>query len=1001
MDGTDRARRLRALFQEALAQDADAREPWLARQCGDDAALLEELRALLQADDRTDGILRDAVADAARAVPTGTPPFPLPKRLGPWRVLHLLGQGGMGEVWLGERADGRWTQQVAIKRVAHRGARDLVERFRAERRILGRLRHPGIARLLDGGETPDGTPYLVMEYVDGAPVDAWCDARRLPVDARLRLFLKICDAVQHAHQALVIHRDLKPSNILVTADGEPRLLDFGIAKLIAEDEEGPSAETRSGLRVMTPRTASPEQIRGDALTTATDVYGLGLLLHALLAGDLPYATDGVGIAAFYRTVLEAEPERPGATLARLRGEDRAETIARARGTTTPRLLRRLQGDLERIVQKALRKEPERRYATVRSLADDIEAHLALRPVSARADDWRYRTGRFLRRNRAGVVAASVALFAAAAFGSYHAVRISEERDIAQRERTTAERVTEFLIATFDVADPASLPGETVTAREIVDRGGRRIRAMADTDPMVRVRLLEALARVYAALGLYGDARPLLTQGMALAKDAGLEPRIRERLAFREAESIGYGGAFEAGIDALRAALVAADAPGANALRDRVEARIDLADMLQRYGDLEAATAEIDRAVKAALALTEDDALLADALGVRGAIRTVAGDLDGAEADLEQAYALTARTRGADHWRLPDLRHELAGIDFYRGDYPAALEELEAAIAEQERLLGAEHPAVGRSLGSLASLLWAMEDLEQAEAVARDALRVTRLSMGPNHDDVIHANYTLASIIRERNRFEEAETLLLETLARQRAVNAPNDPELGNTLASLAEAQFALGKLDVAEASLRDSIALQEASLGPTHLWVAISYRQLAVQHLLRGDIDAALALSAKALDRARPDIDPAHPQLAAMYRDHGRALVAAGQPEAAERAIETALDIYRNADRKESVASAQLALAEQRIAAGQPDEALSLSSTAIETLEELRGADAPSLSEALIVQAQALAELGDFDRLATIVDRARTLRAGVYGASHPLNRKLERLAALAEARVGA
>lgn len=992
MEDRDHGARLRSLFREAAGKGAAERDAWLEAQCADDPALLAELRALLRADARTDGVLRGAVAEAAQELDAGDAADSPPEALGPWRVLRPLGRGGMGTVHLGERADGRWQQQVAIKLVAAAGpSRDLARRFHAERRILGRLRHPGIARLLDGGETPDGTPYLVMEYVEGQPVDRWCDDRRLPIEHRLRLFLKICDAVQHAHQALVIHRDLKPSNILVTAEGEPRLLDFGIAKVLAEEDEGPTEDTRTDLRVMTPRTASPEQIRGDALTTATDVHALGLLLHTLLAGDLPYPADGAGLAEFYRTVLEVEAERPGATLARA-GKEAAEGIARDRGTTLPRLQRVLRGDLERILARALRKEPEHRYDTVRALADDVRAHLELRPVAARRNHWRYRTGRFLRRNRTGVLAVSVALVAAASFGSWHTVRIAQERDLAQLERTTAEQVTEFLIEIFDVADPATLPGRTVTADEIVARGARRVRDMTEVPAPIRVRLLEALARVHSELGLYGDALPLLREAVTVAEAAGLDLRRRRRLAFLEGESTGYGGDLAGGIAALREALAAAGAEEA-APADRVEARIDLADLLQRHGEVEAAAEVVDRAVEEALRESEDELLLADALTVRGAIRTTLGDLAGAEEDLRRARALTIRLRGADHWSVPDILHELAGIDFYRGDYATAREKLEAAMEGQRRLLGDDHPAVGRSLGSLASLLWAMEELAGAEAAARESIRVLRMSMEPEHDDVVHAQYTLASILAVRHRFREAEALFEETLALQRAANDRSDPEIGNTLAELADVQIALGRLDEAEASLRESIAVQEASLGREHLWVAITHRQLSALRLLRGDVGGALALSEEALERALPGVDRSHPQLGAIYRAHGRALTAARRLDEAEAAFESAFAIHREAGLTDALARTELALAELRLAAGRMEDAEALAVQAIETLEGLHGPEAPDLGAPLELQARILDARGERERLPAVVRRARAVRAGIFSPEHPLDLRLARLAA--------
>ncbi|MEE4384192.1 MAG: serine/threonine-protein kinase [Pseudomonadales bacterium] len=917
----------------------------------------------------------------------------VPEALGPWRVLRPLGRGGMGAVFLGERADGRWQQQVAIKLVGHtRPSPELAARFRAERRILGRLRHPGIARLLDGGETSDGTPYLVMEYVDGEPVDRWCDARRLPIEARLQLFLKICDAVQHAHQALVIHRDLKPSNILVTEEGEPRLLDFGIAKVLATDEDGPAEDTRSGLRIMTPRTASPEQILGDPLTTATDTYGLGLLLHVLLAGDLPYPVDGIGIAEFYRTVLEVEPERPSATVLRV-----GDAVAEARDTTVTRLRGQLRGDLDRIVGKALRKEPQLRYPTVGALAEDVRAHLELRPVSARRDSWRYRSGRFLRRNRAAVGAAAAVLFALGAFATYHTNRIAAERDVAERERATAERVTEFLVDSFDVADPDSRPGETVTAREILDQGAARIRGSLAEAPEIRLRLLETLARVYLSLGLFDQAGTLLDDAIALAEAGGAPPNQRLGLRARKANAVGYGGDLAGGIEGYRAVLADGDS-GTLDERLLLRLRSDLADLLQRHGQYAEGLAEIDVAVARARALGEyAEAELADALTIRGGIRVTDGGFDEGEADLREALGLQRRIYGEDNHRIAETLHELGGIAFMRGDYAQSAALLEDVIERQRRTLGPEHAAVGRSMASLASVLWAMNDLPRAEALARESNRIKALTLPPTHDDIVHTLYTLGGIVAQQHRYAEAVELLEETLALQRAGNDPQDPQIGNTLAELAGARLALADFDGAEAAYRESIALQSAALGEDHLWVAITWRQLGMLEFLRGDGEAAVAATAEALDRASRSTPERHPQRAAMHRDHGRALALVGRLEEAERHARRGVELYTAAEHADGMTTSGLALAEVLHRAGRLDEALELAGKALASQEAAYGPDDPQLSPGLVIQARLLAAAGRREASRTVARRAQALRRGLHPPEFPLDRELAALAGAAAA----
>jgi serine/threonine-protein kinase len=413
-----------------------ARDAWLAERCGGDAWLRGEVAALLAAHDRAEGLLDGGARVAAVPAPGGADDravAPAPARVGRWRLGAELGRGGMGVVYRAERDDGLFRQTAAVKLLTrgpeHAG---LVRRFEAERQILATLAHPNVARLLDGGVADDGRPYLVMEYVDGLPVTRHCDERRLGVDARLRLFADACRAVAHAHARLVVHRDLKPANILVDRDGRVKLLDFGIAKLLGGPPPGaapgdggpdaapvPNAETRAGQHPMTPAYASPEQVRGAPATTATDVYGLGLVLYELLCGRPAQRPAGGSYDEVARAVLTDEPARPSAAPAGAAGDapDPA-AVAAARGTTPARLARRLRGDLDAVVLRALAKDPARRYASADALAADVERHLAGLPVAARGDRPLYVAGTFVRRHRAGVAAAAafVALLAPPPWG---------------------------------------------------------------------------------------------------------------------------------------------------------------------------------------------------------------------------------------------------------------------------------------------------------------------------------------------------------------------------------------------------------------------------------------------------------------------------------------------------------------------------------------------------------------------------------------------------------
>ena len=410
--------RVKQLVDHAILTDPGERSAYLDAACGEDRELRQEVESLLAAHEQagTD-FLKDPAVDFKSAV--SAPAARAHSRIGVYQIIDQLGHGGMGEVYRAARADGQYDQQVAIKLV--RVGLDtsfLLERFRHERQILASLDHPNIARLLDGGTTENGTPYLVMELLEGVPIDQYCDEHKLSVTQRLQLFRQVCGAVQYAHQRLVIHRDLKPSNVLVTREGVPKLLDFGIAKILDQSSD---AQTTLG-QSMTPEYASPEQIRGETITTASDVYSLGVGLYQLLTGCSPYGVNTNNAHELSRAILETEPPRPSTVVlnpkvvppgdTKINAEPLSSAGVSNAGEGSPaRLARRLQGDIDNILLMALRKEPQRRYASVEQFAEDIRRHLAGLPVIAAKDSWNYRTGKFVRRHRAAIIAAGLALVA--------------------------------------------------------------------------------------------------------------------------------------------------------------------------------------------------------------------------------------------------------------------------------------------------------------------------------------------------------------------------------------------------------------------------------------------------------------------------------------------------------------------------------------------------------------------------------------------------------------
>lgn len=540
----DQWQRVKELLDDAIALDAAERRPYLDGACGDDPALRREVESLLASHEQAGTSFLNSPAANLKAAAPAPAVTRVGRRIGVYQMGEEIGHGGMGEVYRAVRADGQYTKEVAVKLV--RGGSDsafVLERFRNERQILATLDHPNIARLLDGGTTDDGIPYLVMELIEGTRIDLYCDGRGLSITERLRLFRQVCAAVQYAHQRLVIHRDIKPSNILVTQEGVPKLLDFGIAKIL--DPAGSGPETTLA-RPMTPEYASPEQILGQPITTASDVYSLGVVLYQLLTGRSPYPAETRGSHELARAVCESDPGRPSSAVLKaqtVRTGDRVEQVtpeqvSRAREGSPAKLQRRLAGDLDDIVLMALRKEPQRRYASVEQFAEDIRRHLEALPVAATKGSWSYRAGKFVQRHKVGMVASTaVSLALVVGIGAtVRAARIARQQaDIAHVERARAEKrfndvrqLSNSLI--FEIHDSIqSLPGATPARKLLLDRAVEYLDKLAQ-DSAGDVDLQRELAWGYQRLAtVQGD-----TTQSNLGQVSAAEVSNRKAMALFEA-----------------------------------------------------------------------------------------------------------------------------------------------------------------------------------------------------------------------------------------------------------------------------------------------------------------------------------------------------------------------------------------------------------------------------------------------------------------------------------
>ena len=761
------------LFGAALDLPAGEREAFLAGACAGRRRLRDEVAGLLAVQGEAAGFLeRPAVALLAEEAARGDAEA---KRIGPYRVLSELGRGGMGTVYLAERADGAFEQRVALKVI--RGgfvSTATRERFFRERQILARLEQPNIARLLDGGIAEDGSPWFAMELVLGTPLVAFCDARRLPIAARLGLFEQACRAVQHAHANLVVHRDLKPSNMLVAEDGSLKLLDFGIAKVLSEDADESTMLTRGGIQPLTPAYAAPEQLRGEAATTATDVYALGVVLYELLTGKRPFppaaSADPSGIRPEPESMSSAvtRPRRgrgPAGAMHELAPED----VAAARGSTPGRLRRALAGDLEAIVLQALHPEARGRYPSVEALAEDLRRFRSGLPVRARPATWRYRAGKLVRRHRVGMAAAAAAvmsLLAGLLASLWQAQLAARERDRAEEAAAESQEVATYLVDLFRNADPEHREGGAVTARELLDRGAARLDVTLRDRPLTRARLQQAIASVYHSMRVLDQERKLLEAAVAVREkeQGGDHPDLMApllALGFNHFQATRYAQA-HAALQRVTRIAVLHDREGAAELPRALLLLGNLQLMEHSWGEAEATfrrtLAVLDKRV---VAEGLDRPRVLNNLGVALSSQ---GRLDEAARVHREALATRERSFGPRHFTVAQSLFNLARVELDRGEAAAARPLLERSLAIREATYGRRHNVVAESLALRAEIALAEDRPEAAEADWREAVRIDEGSLGVQHPETAALRLRLALLLAEREREDEAAPLAEAALA---------------------------------------------------------------------------------------------------------------------------------------------------------------------------------------------------------------------------------------------
>ncbi|NND71559.1 MAG: serine/threonine protein kinase [Rhodothermales bacterium] len=820
------------LFNQIADLQPDEQMHALAEACKDNRELYDRVAAMLAAD-RSGSSVLDASIDQLAGIMEDSNEKTSYGSVDSYRLTRKVGSGGMGVVYEAERDDDQFTRRVAIKRIK-RGmdTEEIIRRFRNERQILANLNHPNIARLLDGG-IHDDTPYFVMEYVDGTSITEYADTNKMDVTARLVLFQSVCSAVQHAHRNLVVHRDLKPSNILVTSEGDVKLLDFGIAKVLEADQG--ADETRTGQRAMTPAYASPEQMRGESVTTSTDVFSLGVVLFELLTGRRPFSSADRD--------PRSEPVKPSTVVTRPPGGDQVSSVvlSQARSTTESRLSKRLRGDLDTIVLKALQAEPERRYQSADQFLDDIKRHLAGLPVAAQPDTFGYRAGKFVRRHRLAVGVSSFLVMLIVAF----AVAMAYQQQRTAVERDTAREVASFLESMFDSADPyAEERLDTLRVHTLLERGADQVNEGLRNQPEVQARMLNIIGRVNARIGRNSGALPMLQQALTIRTDIH-------------------------GKDHL----------------DVAETHLNLGDVHYALGSYEAADSSFSEALRIRQALLSgSDPLVAEAMSRKGQTQHRIGNLGVADSLYQGALHIQQSETG-DTGDAAVTMSTLASLYDDQGEYAKAESLHVVSLEMRRRVYDENHPAISLGLRNLAIFLRNRNRYDEAEPVIREAIGITRASLGPEHPNLVTDLNTLGGILRRKRDYVAADSIFAEVLDLRRRVLGSDHPDVSITLDSYARVMRELGEFDRAVAMQREAIAIARNVYGEEHMSIAITTGNLASILRASGDPVQALPSYREALSLYEKLFSPDHPNAAVLRSNTAGCLIELGRYAEAEQLL--------------------------------------------------------------------------------------------------------------------
>lgn len=800
--------KVETILDKALDLPTDKRAAFIEKECGGNTKLKQEVELILTSISDSEGWLENPteykeefyseVAEDLEQI--SVQESLIGEEIGAYTIVEKVGEGGMGSVYLAERTGGDFKHRVAIKLIRNTHATEQnIKRFRQEKRILANLNHPSIAQLYDGGRTESGIPYIIMEYVDGVPITEYCITNNCTIDQKIELFKQVLEAIQNAHENLTIHRDLKPDNILIDQSGNVKILDFGISKLLEDDQD--SLQTKTGSHLLTPRYASPEQIRQEPVTTATDLYSLGVVLFKLFTNTDPIdLTDLTGYQAG-QAILNKDPAKPSEKVFNLH------------------LKKKLQGDLDAIVLKAIRKEPESRYRGANDFINDLEHFHAGLPVSAREDSLQYRTQKFFKRHKQGITVAVGILTLIVALTGFYTYQITHERNVAQLEAEKSQEITSFVIGLLEENYPQNSQGDTITVRQILDKSVSEIQTL-DKSPEVKAKLLQVIGHAYNSVGEPQKAKPLLGRSISI-------------------------------LDSINVANV-----------DMAHTYNVSGIITRDLGKLDSAQYFMQRAVDMLRNLEKKNIpKYPKALKNLAYVMRVQSDYEQASALVEEALKIERKLYEAPDVNIAETVYILASINRYLGNYEEALQYQMNSLEMIEEITSGPHPGIVANLSNIAVLYGIMDSRDSSKIYFRKALKMAEALYGPNHPEVANLSSNMSSIYIDEKKYDSAEVLINRALDITRQTSGEHNPLNGNYINNYGKLYFQKGEFSKADSVYQIAQQVFEESYAPNHPEIANMIQNRADAAFALDDLSKAKRLQTQSLKIRMENFNMDHPKV--------------------------------------------------------------------------------------------------------------------------------------------